>query len=164
MASRGPQHDKRKFTVNYDVTIWRDVEGRSKGKGCSCCRKAIRIYFSVCVCVCMRACVCVYMRVCECPGAWACARSCLRVALLIQHATHIRHVVTSFVASCRHHIIRHYHINGTVFGNVTEYKMCSDFSLQILSRTFQILKRIWRNIVIYVKTSSYKAPVILVVF
>ena len=65
---------------------------------------------------------------------------------------------------CRHHIIRHYHINGTVFGKVTDYKMCSDFSLQLLSRTFQILKRIWRNIVINVKTYSCKVPVILVGF
>ena len=38
-------------------------------------------------------------RSCVCPGAWASARACVHVALLIQHATRMRHIVTSFVAA-----------------------------------------------------------------
>jgi hypothetical protein len=48
------------------------------------------------VCVCMRTRVCV--RACGYPGAWACACAYVHVALLIQHATLMRHIVTSFVA------------------------------------------------------------------
>ena len=32
------------------------------------------------------------------PGAWACACTCVNVALLMQHETRVRHIVTSFVA------------------------------------------------------------------
>ena len=31
------------------------------------------------------------------PRSWACACDCVHVALLIQHATRMRHIVTSFV-------------------------------------------------------------------
>ena len=49
-------------------------------------------YLSVCMLA--RACV----RACGYPGAWACACAYVHVALLIQHATRMRHVVTTFVA------------------------------------------------------------------
>ena len=50
-----------------------------------CCAKAISIiYWSV--------------RACWYPGAWASARACVHVALATQHATRMRHIVTSFVA------------------------------------------------------------------
>ena len=42
--------------------------------------------------VCVRALECVF------SGEWACACACVHVALLIQHATRMRHIVTSFVA------------------------------------------------------------------
>jgi hypothetical protein len=53
-----------------------------------CCRgKAISItHFS--------ACVCVYVSVGVCVGARALACACSHVALLIQHATRMRHTVT----------------------------------------------------------------------
>jgi hypothetical protein len=51
-------------------------------------RKAINIAF---LCLCARTCI--YPSKC----AYACARA--RIALLIQHVTHISHTVTSFVAS-----------------------------------------------------------------
>ena len=34
-------------------------------------------------------------RPCVCPSAWACASVCVHVALLTQHATRMRHIVTS---------------------------------------------------------------------
>ena len=36
-------------------------------------------------------------RACVRVGFWACACVCVRVALLIQHATRVRHIVTSYV-------------------------------------------------------------------
>jgi hypothetical protein len=56
-----------------------------------------------------------------------------------------------------------YLINGTFFGKkkITERKMCVWFSLQLLFEIFLILKTIQRDIVINVKTSSCKVPVIL---
>ena len=50
---------------------------------------------------------------------------------------------------------------------VIEHKMCESvfrFSLKYLSKTFLILERIQRDIVINVKTSSYKVPLILIRF
>jgi hypothetical protein len=46
------------------------------------------------VCVCMLACV----RACGYPSVWACACAYVNLALLIQHATRMRHIVTSFMA------------------------------------------------------------------
>ena len=42
----------------------------------------------ICVCDRVRACAC------GCQDAWACARTCTRVALLIQQAMRMRHIVT----------------------------------------------------------------------
>jgi hypothetical protein len=49
----------------------------------------------VCVCVCASE----RVRACKCPGARACACERVLLALFIQHATHMNHTVTSFVAS-----------------------------------------------------------------
>jgi hypothetical protein len=56
--------------------------------------KSNQHYIFVCVCVCARA----RARVCVCLGAWACACVCVHVAMFIQRATRMRHIVTSFVA------------------------------------------------------------------
>jgi hypothetical protein len=64
-----------------------------------------RLYLCVCVCVCARAGV----------GAWASARACVRVGLLIQHATRMRHVVTSFVAPLAPPYFLLYFTRGTIF-------------------------------------------------
>jgi hypothetical protein len=111
--------------------------------------------------VCARACV----RSCVYPGAWAFAWACAHVALLIQHATRIRHTVTHLWPLRLHHIFRHYLINGTIFGKkLLNTKCVFWFSLQLLSKTFFIIRRIQRDIVINVKKSSCKVPVILVRF
>ena len=46
------------------------------------------------LCVLVRVC----LRTCGCPVAWVCTCACVHVAFLIQHATHMRRIVTSFVA------------------------------------------------------------------
>jgi hypothetical protein len=61
---------------------------------------------AVWACVCVRPCVCVWL------GGWVSA--CTRLALLIQHATHIRHIVicslsgstTFFILSHKQHDFR----------------------------------------------------------
>ena len=62
---------------------------------------------------------------CGYPGAWACACAYVHVALLIQRAMRMRHVVTSFVAArfppyfaALSHKLCHFR------ENVIEYKMC----------------------------------------
>jgi hypothetical protein len=63
------------------------------------------------------------------------ARACIHVALLIQHATCTRHIVTSFVVLLVHHIFRRYLINCTIFEKkkVTEHKMCVNFLYKFVS-------------------------------
>jgi hypothetical protein len=57
--------------------------------------------------------VCVYAR--GCPGTRAYACECARVALLIQHAKRMRHIVFSLVASVSTIFFPYYRINGTIF-------------------------------------------------
>jgi hypothetical protein len=64
-----------------------------------------------------------------------------------------------------YHIFPHYLINGTIFGKkLLNIKCAFWFSLQLLSETFLILRRIQRDIIINVHRSSRKVPVILVRF
>jgi hypothetical protein len=88
-----------------------------------------------------------------------CVCDCVRVALLILHATRRRIVISSIWL---HHIFRYYLINGTILGKkVSGHEMCIWFSVQrFLNISF--LKTIQRDIVIHVKTSSRKVPVIFV--
>ena len=89
---------------------------------------------------------------------------CVRVALLIKHSTRMRHIATSY-GPC----------DSTIFSTLSHKRY--DFrkkllnvkcvfyvSLQLSSETFFSLRRIQRDIVINVKTSSCKVAVILVVF
>ena len=62
-----------------------------------------------------------------------------------------------------YNIFPHYLINGTIFGKkLLNIKCVFWFSLQILSETFLILRRIQCDIIINVYRSSCKVPVILV--
>jgi hypothetical protein len=71
--------NKQVRQCTYDVTSRRVRD--------HCCRvKAINITY---LCACVRACA---------WRAWVCACLCLHVALLIQHATCMRYVLTSFLA------------------------------------------------------------------
>jgi hypothetical protein len=67
---------------------------------------------------------------------------------------------------CLYHIFRHYLINGKIFGkNFTGHKSVYFNSLcNFYFETFLILIRIQQDIVMNVKTSSCKVPVILVGF
>jgi hypothetical protein len=64
-----------------------------------------------------------------------------------------------------YHIFPHYLINGTIFGKkLLNIKCVFWFSVQLLSETFLILRRIQQDIIINIHRSSCKVPVILVRF
>jgi hypothetical protein len=61
----------------------------------------------------------------ECPDVSACAFTCARVALLIQHATHILPIIMSFVASLAPpYFLTLSHKRYDFQKNVIERKMC----------------------------------------
>jgi hypothetical protein len=64
------------------------------------------------LCVCLAKCVCVGACLC------VCVRARVRVALLIQHATRMRHILLSFVVSPSLHKIFGIVTNGMVFGKM----------------------------------------------
>ena len=49
---------------------------------------------------------------------------CVSVALVIQHAKRMRHIILSSMACLAVPYFLHYLINGLICGKVTEYKMC----------------------------------------
>ena len=63
-------------------------------------------------------------------------------------------------------IFPHYFINATIFGKKSycTYKLWFNFSLQLLSKIFPILRRIQQDVIPSVCRSSYKVPVIFVRF
>ena len=99
---------------------------------------------------------------CGYPGAWPCACAYVHIALLTQHATRMRHIVTSFVAPrspLNFSTLSHKRYDFRK--KAIEHKMC----VFIFSTTF-----VWnishskKNLARYLKTfekSSCKVPVIL---
>jgi hypothetical protein len=109
-------------------------------------------YIFLCVCVCV--CVCV----CGCAGV--CVHACSHTSPA-GNAPPYCHLRPLWL----HHIFRHYLLNGTVFGKrLQKIKCVFWFSTQLLFEKFLIRRRIQRDIVINVKTSSLKVPIILVRF
>ena len=84
-----------------------------------------------------------YVRACGYPGAWAFACAYVHVALLIQHATRVRHIVTSFVVPRSPlYFSTLSHKRCDFRKKVIEHKTCLSFSLQHLFKAFLILRRI----------------------
>jgi hypothetical protein len=103
------------------------------------------------------------MRACGCPGARGCACAC---AFSLAYPA-----CNAYAPYCHlwplwlHQIFRYYLINGKIFGKkLPNIKCVSWFSLQLLSKTLLVLRRIKRDTVINVKTSLTKVSVILVGF
>ena len=77
----------------------------------------------------------------------------------------MRHIVTSFVANRSPLYISTLSEHGVIFGKkLLNIKCVFLFSLKRLSETFLILRRIQRDIVKNVETSSCKVSVIFVEF
>ena len=106
----------------------------------------------------LHACVCLRRCVRECPRMWS------HVTLLIQNATRMRHTVLSFVACLAPPYLPTLSYKRYDFSkSVTGYKICVLVFFIILSITFLTLRRIQREIVINMKTSSYKLPVVIII-
>jgi hypothetical protein len=111
-----------------------NIEGRLRNRCCS--GKSLSIIYSVCV----------------------------FVALGIQHAMRMRHIVICDLPGSTM-FFSHYPLNGTIFREkVIEHKMCVLIFSTNMSEIFFILRRIQRDIIINVYRSSRKVPVILVRF
>ena len=96
--------------------------------------------------------------------SWACACGCACVALLIQHITRMRHSVMSFEAPLDLPYFFTLSLKRRDFEkNALNVKFVL-FSVQLSYKRVLILRRIQRDIVINVKTSSCKVPVIIVFY
>jgi len=87
------------------------------------------------------------------------------VALVVQHALHMRHIFMCPSAVCI--ICPHYHINGMIFwggwGDIIEYKTCY-FDFLSNFETFFILRRIESDMIEKVCCCLCKVPVVIVIF
>jgi len=67
---------------------------------------------------------------------------CVFLDLGIQHATHIRHIILSSVACLALQYFSTLPHSGTIFKKIySTYNVCFQFSLQLLSETFLILRK-----------------------
>jgi hypothetical protein len=139
--------------------VWRNIEARSCNQ--FFCGKAVSITYSVCVCECVRmhSCVCVGMGVGH--GRWClCLRAC-SLSNPARNAPPYSHLRPLWL----HLVFRHYLINGTIFGKKSlKIERLFWFSLQRVLKTFYLLTRLQRDIVINVETWSYEVPFMFVRF
>jgi hypothetical protein len=90
---------------------------------------------------------------------------CVFVTLGIQYAKRMRRIILSSVACLAvPNVSTLSHKRYDFRKNVTEHKLCVLISLQLLSETFLIIRRIQQDIIINVHRSSCKVPVIFVRF
>jgi hypothetical protein len=112
------------------------------------------------VCVLVGVCACVWVRVCGCTGAGLCLRAFnfTNPACNAQPYCHLWPL-------CLYCIFRRSVINCTIFVKTLLSINCVFLiSVQILFEIFLTLRSIQRGVVINIKTSSCKVPVILVGF
>ena len=99
------------------------------------------------------------------PGHVGVICACAPAAFLVHHATCLRNIVVSFVASVAPQLSSTLsHKRHDFRENVAEHKMCVLIFYTTLSQTFLILRRIKQYTVINVKTPLRNAPVIFVGF
>ena len=119
--------------------------------------KQYPLHISVCVRACARAHGWGRAYACRCPEVFLYAYSLNYPACNGPPYCHLQPV-------CLHHVFRHYIINGTILEkNDTERKTCV-FLFKFYSKHFSVQEKIQWDIVINVKKSSCKVPVILVQF
>jgi hypothetical protein len=88
-------------------------------------------------------CACLRVRACGYPGAWACACAYVHVALLIRHATRMRHIVTSLVVPRSPlYFSTLSHKRCDFREKVIEHKMCVLIFSTNLYKTFLILEEL----------------------
>jgi hypothetical protein len=90
---------------------------------------------------------------------------CVSVALAIQHAKHMCHIILLSVTCQAVPYFSTLSHKQHIFGKkLLIIKFVFWFSLQLLCETFLILRRIQSDIIMYVHRSSHKVPVILLNF
>jgi hypothetical protein len=95
---------------------------------------------------------------------------CCGKATSISAALYVWDSTRMCILYCRLWPVRLYHILHMISqtvrfsGKLTEHKACVDFSLEIFSETFVILRRNERDIIVNLQRPSCKVPVILVRF
>jgi len=91
---------------------------------------------------------------------------CMSVVLVTQHAISMRVMYFHLWPFRLYNIFQHYLINDTIFlyKKIIEERTSVLILSTNLSEIFLILRKIQRRIVINVHRSSYKVPVILVIF
>jgi hypothetical protein len=67
---------------------------------------------------------------------WAYARAYVHVALIIQHATRMGHIVRSFVAPRLHHIFQRCLLTVRFFGKNIEHEMCVNLLYKLYINDF----------------------------
>jgi hypothetical protein len=102
-----------------------------------------------------------YMHACVVMGAWERVCACTHVGLVIRYAMHMHYVVCD---DWLHQIFQCYLKRHDFGEKLAECKMCVLIFSTSLFETFLILRRIQGDIVITVKTSSHKVPIIVVEF
>jgi hypothetical protein len=116
----------------------------------------------MCALALMSACACVYVGVGVDANARATVCACPRVVLLISHKTHCHIAICGVSGSTTIFDIT---INGAVLGRkLLDMKFMFWFYLQHLFEILLTLRRIQRNIVINVKSSSCKISINVVGF
>jgi hypothetical protein len=101
-------------------------------------------------CVSARACMCV-------PGYVDMCMLVMRVALLIQHSTRMCHIVTSFVAFLApRYFSKSSHKRHDLRKKLLNIKCMFRYPVQLLSKTFFIIIRIWPDIVTNLRKSHVK--------
>ena len=93
-------------------------------------------------------------------GARARACACTRVTVIIQHAKRRRIVLSSAASSAPPHFFDISHEQHGFRKNVTEQNVYFDFLYNFYKKHFLTLRRIQRDIVMNVKTSSCEVPAI----
>ena len=117
-------------------------------------RETNKYYIFLCTCLC----ACAHAR--GCTGAGMCLRACSLTYRACKAPPYFHLRPVWFL-----HIFQLHLINATIFGKtLLNIKCLLLFSLHLLSKTFLILRRIQRDIVVNVKTFTCKITVILVGF
>ena len=86
---------------------------------------------------------------------------CVFVALVIQHAMYMHHIVICMACLALHHFSTLSHKQHSIGGGIIERKIVFWLSVQLLSETYLILRRTERNMIKNVYCSPCKIPVIL---
>ena len=124
-------------------------------------QKVLHVYVCACAVGDVHACACVCVCVCVCVGGCTNAGVWFRACSLTYPACNA-HTPYCMRSLWFHHIFRYYLINYTILIKSLLNVKCVSIFCTTYFDIFLVIRRIQRDIVINVKTSSFIIPVILV--